>query len=468
MAFQGGDRMLLLSAALLTASIHTQGVVEAPVLPTVTTVSATSAAEAEDRSLPTSRPVMTGGHVDPASEAAAVGRLSGRPFLTGLARLSADGLRAASRNTAVLDTALDAPPSADTVEQWWAVLPATTRTRLLTDAPQIVGNLEGVPYGLRDEANRRFLRSALHDSAEPGSATASKAVMLGKIATSLERTPGSPEKQLLTIDTRGAGRASIAVGDLQTASDVSVMVPGMFFTVTGQMTDWTRMAGDLYSEQATVASQADHTGGVAVVAWMGYRTPDMSNILSLGLADAGAVRLERVVNGLDTERAVDRPRVSIVAHSYGSTTALVALSSGRMSADSLTLLGTPGTLGVQHASQLAVTAGEVFVGESHWDPVAGSGFFGPDPGNAAFGATVLNLTGGIDAQDDDEVFAAPFSHNGYFVQGTASLHDIALVAVGRSDLVKEAADPSRRSGGSGGVSSPDFLLVRPQDLLQRD
>jgi hypothetical protein len=462
--------MLLLSAALLTASIHTQGVVEVPVVPAVTTVSATPAERIEDRSRPTRKPVMTGGHeaADAHAQAAAVGKLSGRAFLTGLGRLSADGLRSAAADAAVLDTALDTPPSADTVEDWWTVLPATTRTRLVANAPQVVGNLEGVPYRIRDEANRSFLRSALRAAAVHGSRTASKAVMLGKIEKSLQQTPGGPEKQLLTIDTRGAGRASISVGDLQTASDVSIMVPGMFFTVTGQMTDWTRMAGDLYAEQATVSSQADHTGGIAVVAWMGYRTPDMSNILSLDLARVGASRLERVVDGLDTERAVDRPRVSIVAHSYGSTTALIALSSGRMSADSLTLLGTPGTLGVDHASQLAVTAGEVFVGESHWDPVAGSGFFGPDPGNSAFGATVMNLTGGIDAQDDNEVFAAPFSHNGYFVQGTESLHDIALIAVGRSDLVKEAARPSNRSNGSGGGSSPDFLLVRPQDLLQRD
>ena len=39
------------------------------------------------------------------------------------------------------------------------------------------------------------------------------------------------------------------VGDLQTADFVSFMVPGMFFTVDGQMVDWTVISQDLYKEQ---------------------------------------------------------------------------------------------------------------------------------------------------------------------------------------------------------------------------
>ncbi|WFR68406.1 alpha/beta hydrolase [Curtobacterium flaccumfaciens] len=134
----------------------------------------------------------------------------------------------------------------------------------------------------------------------------------------------------MTLDTRGSGRAAIAIGDLDSAADVTVVVPGMFFTVTGQMTDFTNTANDLYTEQATVAGLAapGSGNGVAVVAWMGYRTPDLSNILSLDLAKTGAQRLERAVDGLRAGRVGDQPRLNVVAHSYGSTMALMALSSG--------------------------------------------------------------------------------------------------------------------------------------------
>ncbi|WP_236741906.1 alpha/beta hydrolase, partial [Mycobacteroides abscessus] len=100
----------------------------------------------------------------------------------------------------------------------------------------------------------------------------------------------APRRNLVTLDLRGSGRAAIAIGDLDTAADVTVVVPGMFFTVTGQMTDFTNTANDLYSEQATLAGVAAPApgSGVAVIAWMGYRTPDLSNILSLGLAKTGA------------------------------------------------------------------------------------------------------------------------------------------------------------------------------------
>ena len=206
--------------------------------------------------------------------------------------------------------------------------------------------------------------------------------------------------------------------------------------------------------------------GVAVVAWMGYRTPDLSNILSLDLAQTGADRLERAVAGIRAVRQGEQPRLGIVAHSYGSTTALMALSSGRMSADSLTVLGSPGS-DVRSSSELAVAAGNVFVGGAHWDPVAGSGYFGTDPASSGFGSTVLDLAGGADAQDGD-VFRRPVGHNDYLKPGTASLHDVALIAVGRGDLVRDAVEQRRGRGDDGVQTSPDMYLVRPQDLQPRD
>lgn len=452
--------MLLIAAALLTASMHSLGVVEAPVAPAPqpAVVAAAAATVPEGNSVP--RPVMTGGQgtVDDLAVA------HGRTFLTDLTALGRSDLLRAGRDRSVLATAQDAPPTAAEVTTWWAGLDAEARQRLETFAPSVLGNLDGVPYAVRDRANRAVLTSGLADHAAPAARTA----MLGQVRDSLRHDVGAPDRYLVTLDTRGSGRAAIAIGDLDTAADVTVVVPGMFFTVTGQMPDFTNTANDLYSEQATLAGIAapGSGSGVAVVAWMGYRTPDLSNILSLGLAKTGAARLERAVDGVRQVRDGDQPRVNIVAHSYGSTTALMALASGKMRADTLTVLGSPGS-DVQHAGDLAVERDQVFVGDAHSDPIAGSGYFGTDPGSAAFGSTLLDLAGGADAQDAGDVFRRPVGHNDYLKPGTASLHDVALIAVGRGDLVREQV--RRGEGGRDGVpQSPDMYLVRPQDLQPRD
>jgi len=461
MAFPGETGLLFVAAALFTASIHSLGVLETSIAPVVTAHSAVHvAADPHD---PGTAPglVMTGGRTTLADLAGS----RGRPYLDDLVSLAPDTLAAADRDDRVVATAMDDPPAPATVATWWSGLRGADQTRLEQDAPVVVGNLEGVPYAVRGRANRAVLDAGLRDP----HADASRVAMLGQVRDALVQEATGARRSLITLDTRGAGRAAIAIGDLDTAADVTVVVPGMFFTVTGQMADFTNTANTLWGEQATLAPVAAPAAGtgVAVVAWMGYRTPDLSNILSLDLARSGAVRLERAVGGLREVRDGAQPRLGIVAHSYGSTTALMALASGRMSADSLTVLGSPGS-DVRNASDLAVAAGQVFVGGAHWDPVAGSGYFGTDPGSAGFGSTVLDLAGGVDPEDAGDAFRRPVGHNDYLKPGTASLHDVALIAVGRGDLVRDGV---RHGGGRGdGVvqASPDMYLVRPQDLQPRD
>ncbi|QQD77000.1 hypothetical protein I8920_04410 [Curtobacterium sp. YC1] len=451
--------MLLVAAALLTASMHSLGVVEVPDVPPAHAAPAAVAVVAPRHPAPV--PVATGGHTGVEDVATA----GGRAFLDGLGALDADELGRAAADRRVVETVQDDPPSAATVARWWVGLHGDERDLLLRCAPSVVGNLDGVPYAVRDVANRATLMTGLADD-DTGAA---EAAMLGQVRDSLVHEPGDPQRYLVTLDTRGSGRAAISIGDLDTAADVTVVVPGMFFTVTGQMTDFTDTANDLSREQATLAPLATAGGGsgsgVAVVAWMGYRTPDLSNILSLGLAETGAVRLERAVDGL-RERPVDPPRLNVVAHSYGSTTAMIALASGRMTADTLTVLGSPGS-DVRSAADLAVTDGEVFVGGAHSDPIAGSGYFGTDPGGASFGSTVLDLAGGVqDAAGD--VFRRPVGHNDYLEPGTASLHDVALIGIGRGDLVREQVRRGDHDGDSVVGATPDMYLVRPQDLQPRD
>jgi hypothetical protein len=434
--------LLLIAAALLTASMHSLGVIEAPGAPLTHVVSAPARVTLVDG--------LAAAH--------------GQTFLDDLGALGPGDLRRAARDRRVVATVQDDPPAAATVTRWWAGLDTAEQHALRTHAPALTGNLEGVPYPVRDLANRAALAAGLADP----DIGAARAAMLGQVRDSLVHEPGDPERFLVALDTRGSGRAAISIGDIATAADVTVVVPGMFFTVTGQMVDFTNTANDLSREQATLSPLAPSgPSGVAVVAWLGYRTPDLSNVMSLGLAETGAERLERTIDGVRQVRAGHQPRLNIVAHSYGSTTALMALASGRMTADTLTVLGSPGSA-VRSASDLAVATGEVFVGGAHSDPIAGSGYFGTDPGGSSFGSTVLDLAGGADAQAAGDVFRRPVGHNDYLKPGTASLHDVALIGIGRGDLVREQVRRGR-TGDDGPIgASMDMYLVRPQDLQPRD
>lgn len=465
--------MLLIAAALITASMHSLGVVEAPAVPVAPSMAVVPVVPSTASAVPTA---ADGTVRADAVDLDVLARSRGRAFLADLAVLDRHDLERADRDGRVLATAQDTPPTPIDVTRWWAELPVDTRTRLVTSVPSVVGNLDGVPYDVRDDANRTVLAAGLagaavdSDADTDTAADAARAAMLGQVRAALHHEPGEAPRTLVVLDTRGSGRAAIAVGDLGTAADVTVVVPGMFYTVTGQMHDFSDTAGALYDEQEAVsplagAGSGAERDGSAVLAWMGYRTPDMSNILSLGLAQTGADRLERVVDGLDAVRGTDRPRLNVVAHSYGSTTALMALSSGRMQADSLTVLGSPGS-DVRTASELAVHRGQVYVGDAHSDPIAGTGYFGTDPGSPGFGSTVLDLT--VPAVTPDAgVFRRPVGHNDYLKPGTASLHDVALIAVGRGDLVRRAAHHGDGGGGAPGTA-PDMYLLRPQDLQPRD
>lgn len=387
-------------------------------------------------------------------------------------RAWADGLDPVGDDASALVTGLGELVDPEGTAAWWATLPPE-RQALLTDvAPGVVGNLDGLPYAVRDGANRAALSRAVlalgarAGTPDAGADDAGRVLMLQQVLVALQdSTAGAGERGLLALDTVLPGRAAVVVGDLQHADDVTVLVPGMLFTVTGQLVDWSETAGHLQDEQRRWASRLD--GGeaadtVAVVAWMGYRTPDLSNFYTLDLARTGADHLERTLDGLAASRRGDAARVTVVAHSYGSSTAMLALSTHRVTVDSLVLLGSPGSA-VAGARDLAVRGHDVYAGAASFDPVAGSAFFGPDPGAGAFGAVVLHTGGATDPVTRVRLGAA-LGHNDYLRPGTETLRDAALVGLGRGDLV----DGHGRTPGTPPPSTPGLGLVRPQDLWLRD
>jgi pimeloyl-ACP methyl ester carboxylesterase len=123
----------------------------------------------------------------------------------------------------------------------------------------------------------------------------------------------------------------------------------------------------------------------------------------------------------------------VQAHSYGATAALLALKAHAFSVDALALVGAAGSpAGSVH--ELAVPAGDVFVGEAVWDGVATSGFFGSDPAAPAYGAVRLGTAGGRDPVSGAALRPA-VGHNGYFTPGSESMRNLALVGIGRGNEV---------------------------------
>jgi hypothetical protein len=311
---------------------------------------------------------------------------------------------------------------------------------------------------VRDKANREWVGQSIADLKKQLPTVDGRALaesdqhqlhMLTMVEAALKPTKGGPSRTLLSADPSGEGKAVIVLGNLQTADYVTYLVPGMFYTVDGQLSAWTGDAADLYAQQkawlkrlsATDPSEANKT--VAVVAWMGYQTPDLTNIGSLDLADKARDALASSVQTLQLQRAGNLPYTTIVAHSYGSTAALMALTQYNFSVNALVLVGTPGS-SAQSAKDLHVKNTNVWVGSAAWDPVPTSAFFGSDPSAPSYGAHTMGVSGGTDVIVGTKL-AQSLGHNEYFDPGTESIRNMALIGIDHSELVMQgnAADKTR-------------------------
>ncbi|HWU45729.1 MAG TPA: alpha/beta hydrolase [Humibacter sp.] len=362
--------------------------------------------------------------------------------LDALATLPADGIGAflEKDGPALLDR-LSTPSAIDQVASWWSTLQAPERSRLERKASPLVGNLDGVPFAVRAQVNETRLRARIEAVQRAASHTFGVAALgavsdlaaLRAVSEALRTPDGGPARSLITFQTSGSMLAAIAIGDVDSATDVSILVPGMLYTVQGQLVSWTSVAADLYTAQSAALQRIGATGrSVATVAWLGYHTPDILGALSLNAARQGADRLESVLSGLRAVRAEDQPFISVIAHSYGSTAALLALQRGAVSVDALALLGSPGGE-VASAHSLDVNGGNVYVGAARFDPVAICGFFGSNPDDPAFGAHRMPLGGGVDPLDGEPLLPVT-GHNGYFVPGSQSMLNLALIGIGRGSL----------------------------------
>jgi hypothetical protein len=354
------------------------------------------------------------------------------------------------------------------VADWWAAADVNVRHDLTATAPEVVGNLEGVPYAARDAANRDVLAgqiSALEAKIASGSVgraateqLQAQLHMLLQVQAAVTTGESGLPRTLVNLDAAEGGRAVIVVGDLSTADYVSYLVPGMFYSVDNEIGSWAGAADQLAVDQAawlarlTPAQHAGNTQTVATVAWIGYQTPTVVNIASLDLAREGRDALTESLRGLDATRAAgaDAPYVSVLAHSYGATAALLALQQNDITVDALAMVGSPGSP-ASNVGQLKVRDGNVWVADAALDPVSSTGVFGSQPLSAAYGAHHFGVEGAEDPVTGRDLTAS-VGHVDYFTAGSESFRNLALIGIDRGAYVispdgSAAAAPAARALG---------------------
>lgn len=193
------------------------------------------------------------------------------------------------------------------------------------------------------------------------------------------------------------------LGDLARAAHVVVLVPG-------SDVDGPRFAGTVGRMARELRAEAGRDD-LAVVAWLGYRTPSGLGVDAAGgrLARAGARALDAYVRGLPGH-------VRLVCHSYGA----VVCSLARPRVEDLVFLGSPGVRADSAAEfggtrVWAARGGRDWV---RWVPGVRLGDLGhgADPVGPGFGARVFD--------------AGDAGHDGYFRAGSAPLRAVARIAVG--------------------------------------
>lgn len=299
----------------------------------------------------------------------------------------------------------DADPSWSPAEvsAWWHALSDAERQECIERDPATYGNLDGIDMASRDKANRLVLHGytdsggnhvpGLIEKAEAAVAAAQDKINnagyqspresdlgaalrldlknaqhdleeLRRLDAQLQRTgaDGAPTS-LLVLDPSGERlKAAVAVGDVDNAKNVATFVPGMGTNVHDSIERYVSTAMRLQDNTATVSQ--GNPSDTAVVAWLGYDAPQHDpSVASTEKAEAGAPRLNNFLTGIKSWRWEGGGDLhqTVVSHSYGSTTAGLAMKDiGAGVVDDFIYTGSPGA-GTSTVASLGVDPSHVWV-----------------------------------------------------------------------------------------------------------
>jgi len=270
-------------------------------------------------------------------------------------------------------------------------------------------------------------------------------------ATRVETLQGLLEgdRQFLVFAASGDGLAVEVIGDLEGADNVTTVVPGINTTLD----NFDGLSDDAARLQAEAELRAPGES-TAVIAWLGYDTPETLNSPWNNTAESAGPELHQFIDGLGLEDSVD---TTVIAHSYGSVVTGVALQDG-LGVDNIAVIGSPG-MQVDHVSDFNLPDGtDFYAGRAPIDYVSWTENFGQDPSDSRFGAVRFETGSGDSGQIR--------FHGNYFGTGSESLRNLAYIAVDHDSLVT-VREPSLGERATGVIDDAKGLLVDgPIDLLQ--
>lgn len=254
----------------------------------------------------------------------------------------------------------ETPPRPEVIAANWNTLSHDERQRLIEEVPWVIGNLPGLPLGVRDAANRRMVEIYQQ---YPQALAPAQLKLLAEISDILNREHSQiaaygesrPPIQVGALDLLTAvPKTMVVYGDADSAEHMTVQVPGMNSDAPGALESWDRASLNLVSTQVNVTGRENQG---AVIAWLGYDTPDIPlsgdwGVLGSNAAETGAERLALELDGLHVARD-GTSAINVLAHSYGTTVATIALTNTIYSVDSLIMLGSAG-LDTKHVPSLEV------------------------------------------------------------------------------------------------------------------
>ncbi|MFD3738549.1 hypothetical protein AMK21_02980 [Streptomyces sp. CB00316] len=337
----------------------------------------------------------------------------------------------------------EAGAPASRMAHFFAMLTSRQQMSLADKYPTVVGNLNGVPVTLRYHANRLALKQAV---AVEKRRTSDGTLSAGGRSEAAQRAARfrsmlAKDRQILAFDPSGRGLAAEVFGDLDRASRVSVVVPGVDTSLlTLERSHRVNsapvgMARSLYGAERAAAPGTR----TAVIAWADYTAPaGLGMDAALGvLATEGALRLNALVGALPGTSTV-----SLFCHSYGSVVCGVAADEAPDRVADIAVAGSPG-MRADSAARLDTDA-RIWAMRDRDDWIQdvphlefGGIGHGADPVAPAFGARLVSAAGAA-------------GHSGYFEPGTESLGNFAAIGVGAYGSVSCAtADDACHSGISG-------------------
>jgi Alpha/beta hydrolase len=359
------------------------------------------------------------------------------------------------------------PPTTkpEDVKRWWNSLSKDEQDQLIAQHPPELGNLKGIDTIPRDKVNQAVLNDDIsrvesaasqhHVSVDevtqhpeqygltPSAVTRYNNALQTKNGLATDSDGGKNPVFLQTYDPEafeGRGREAIAIGNPDTADNTTVLVPGTGSSVRdGYLTH--RDGRNVYDE----AQRADPGKTNSVLVWMGYHAPDSALDPQIGqtsLARDGAGLLAGDVNALGVTHQTGSSHVTVMGHSYGSTTVADAAAGSGMHANDVVLVGCPGTDLAHSAADFHLSdGGHVYVGAASSDPIShlgvgqghlpGTGVtvgLGDDPAVEGYGSTRFK------AEAPGLTFPLK-DHSSYFSRGNESLFSIGDIASGHGDAL---------------------------------